>query len=154
MYKVKIAIGGDIHIDDILRAEGFEHKSLSPDCGDISVYTLKGLSFCLAGKDCIPWDKMDDIIDFINEIAVESTLDIEIPDVAKPYVYRIDDNSELSTKKREEIVHVIDRLNGEFQHVLDAFDWTEFPNIDRDELLVTVQHKDILNETWGQVSNE
>ena len=93
MYKVKIHTGEKINASQIILAEGMEHGFPSVSCGDVCITVEGGEEFHLRGRDLIPSDRVDAIIDFINEIATTPGFAGRVPDVARPYIERLSPDS-------------------------------------------------------------
>ena len=144
MYKIKISTGEKIHGSTVMLAQGIEHKPLSVDCGDICITVQGGDEFHLSGKDSIRWDIMDEIIDFINEIATKPGFDGRVPDVARQYIERYSEDSGQRIRTQEEVSQIeqaMDRLRDECHHVLVNFDWADFPAVDPEEFELAVYHE-------------
>lgn len=142
MYRIKISTGEKLRIDQLRLAHGTEHNSPSVDCGDIEVLDENDCGYYLAGKDTIPWDRVDTIVNFINESICEPALDTEVPDAARLYVQKLDENG-IPIRTQEEISQInaaLDRLQDECKHVLINFDWSDFPTVDDSEFEIVVNH--------------
>ena len=145
-YKIKVNTGEKVHGSDVLLAEGFEHNYPSPDKGDIAIVVEGGDEFHLAGKDAIAWQQVDEIIDFINEIATKPGFAGRVPDSARPYVERFSDDSGKRIRTQEEIMQIdaaMDRLQDKLKHVLTNFDWSDFPAVDKSEFELKVYHDSV-----------
>ena len=143
MYQIKLPNGDTLRTNQVAFSEGFEHNFPSRDCGDISITSTDGADYHLTGRDCIPWDRMDTIIDFINEAAGEHALDVDIPDVAKQYIYKINSEGRRIRTQSElaQINYALDRLHGELRHILVNFDWSDFPLVISQEFELIVTHE-------------
>lgn len=148
MYNIKTSNGTIIRTDQVSVSQGMEHSFPSVDCGDVEVIDNQGMSHHLVGKDSIPWDRIDTIVDFINEAAIEPALDTRVPDVARRWIMRVNDNGKPVRTQTElaQIIGAMDRLQDELKHVLVNFDWDDFPAVNPDEFELKVYHDSIDDE--------